>query len=191
MIVTKSEFREMFGFKHASEISRLLKNKTIVANESGMIDLDDKINKKFVANRKKEEKKKQLQNQEKENLTTSKTGKGKDESQIGIEIELLNQKLAEQKQKATLLDLKIAKETKEVIETTVLNKTLMTIFNQLFQNLAELPSIYIDDIVTIVKTEKNPKEQAVKFLTDKIIQQIQSSLDVAENAAKKHYSGNE
>lgn len=182
MIVTKSEFREMFGLKHASEVSRLLKNKTIVANDSGMINLDDKPNKKWVANRKKESKKTL------EPPKTTSTAKGKDDSQIGIEIELLNQKLAEQKQKATLLDLKIAKETKEVVETAVLDKVLMTIFNQMFQNLAELPSIYIDDIVTIVKTEKNPKEQAVKFLTDKIIQQLQGSLDVAENAAKKHYS---
>ena len=85
-------------------------------------------------------------------------------------IELLNQKLTEQRAKAKLLDLKIAKETKEVVKTEVLEKSLMLIFNQLFQNLAELPSTYIDDVVTIIKTSETPKEQTVKFLTDKIIQ---------------------
>lgn len=188
MIVTKTEFKEMFGYKYASEISRLLKRKTIVENDSGMINLDDKVNKKFVKNRKKELKQKESEGQIGQSKTSTKTIKTKDESQIGIEVELLNQKLKAQQQQATLLDLKIAKETKEVVETAVLDKVLMTIFNQLFQNLAELPSIYVDDIVTIIKTEKNPKEQTVKFLTDKIIQHIKSSLDVAENAAKKHYS---
>lgn len=189
MIVTKTEFKEIFGYKHASEVSRLLKTKTIVENESGMINLDDKINKKFAVKRKKELKKKESEEKTGQNKTSeSKSGKTKDESQIGIEVEILNQKLKAQQQQATLLDLKIAKETKEVVETAVLDKVLMTIFNQLFQNLAELPSVYVDDIVTIVKTEKNPKEQTVKFLTDKIIQHIKSSLDVAENAAKKHYS---
>jgi len=183
MIVTKKEFREMFGLKHASELSRLLKNKTIVANESQMIDLDEKTNKKFVANKKREEKKKQAASK-----PETKPTKTKDDSQIGIEIELLNQKLTEQRAKAKLLDLKIAKETKEVVETEVLEKSLMLIFNQLFQNLAELPSTYIDDIVTIIKTSETPKEQTVKFLTDKIIQHLQSSLDVAENMARKHFS---
>ena len=188
MIVTKTEFKEMFGYKYASEVSRLLKRKTIVENDSGMINLDDKINKKFVKERKKELKKKESEQPASGKTTEAKPTKTKDESQIGIEVEILNQKLKAQQQQATLLDLKIAKETKEVVETAVLDKVLMTIFNQLFQNLAELPSIYVDDIVTIVKTEKNPKEQTVKFLTEKIIQHIKSSLDVAENAAKKHYS---
>ena len=65
----------------------------------------------------------------------------------------------------------------------------MMIFNQLFQNLAELPSVYIDDIVSIIRTEKeNPKELTVKFLTEKIIQHIKNALDIAENTARKHYS---
>ena len=126
MIVTKKEFREMFGLKHASELSRLLKNKTIVANESQMIDLDEKTNKKFVANKKREEKKKQAASK-----SEAKPTKTKDDSQIGIDI---------------------------------------------------------DDIVTIIKTSETPKEQTVKFLTDKIIQHLQSSLDVAENMARKHFS---
>lgn len=189
MIVTKTEFREIFNINHASEVSRLLKNKTIVANDSGMIDLEDKKNKKWVAARKKAEKKKQAEKATSEKVSDVKSAITKDESKIGIEVELLNQKLAEQKQKATLLDLKIAKETKEVVETAVLDKVLMMIFNQLFQNLAELPSVYIDDIVSIIRTEKeNPKELTVKFLTEKIIQHIKNALDIAENTARKHYS---
>ena len=189
MIVTKTEFREIFKINHASEVSRLLKNKTIVANESGMIDLEDKKNKKWVTARKKEEKKKAAEQATAEKSSEVKATINKDESKIGIEVELLNQKLTEQRQKATLLDLKIAKETKAVVETAVLDKVLMMIFNQLFKDLAELPSIYIDDVVSIIRTEKeNPKELTVKFLTEKIIQQIKNALDVAENAARKQYS---
>lgn len=189
MIVTKTEFREIFKIKHASEVSRLLKNKTIVENDSGMIDLEDKKNKKWAAARRKEEKKKEAEQATAEKSSAVNETLNKDSSKIGIEVEILNQKLNEQKQKATLLDLKIAKETKEVVETAVLDKVLMLIFNQLFKDLAELPSIYIDDIISIVKTEKeNPKELTVKFLTEKIIQHIKTALDVAENASRKQYS---
>ena len=41
----------MFGFKHASSVSHLLGDGTIVENDAGMIDLDDKKNKKWVLKR--------------------------------------------------------------------------------------------------------------------------------------------
>lgn len=48
MLVTKSKFKEMFGYKDLSCISRLLKKGTIVANENGKIDLEDKKNKRWL-----------------------------------------------------------------------------------------------------------------------------------------------
>ena len=52
MIVTKSEFKEMFEYKDWSSVSHLIRKKTIVANKEEMIDLDDKINKEFIKKRK-------------------------------------------------------------------------------------------------------------------------------------------
>lgn len=181
-IVTKKEFSEMFDYKHVSSVSHLIADGKIEADENGMINLDSKKNKKWVKAKEKELAKKTIEppqvNEE----------PAKDEpGNIGLEIQILNEKLNERQKKTTLLDLKIAKERKEVVETEVLNRVIMTVFDTLFKNLAELPSIYVDDIVSMVKSSKTPKETLVKFLTDKIISHIRSSLDVAENTAKKYY----
>lgn len=180
MILTKTEFRAMFGYTHASQVSRLIANGSIVITDNKRIDLDDPVNKKWAKTRKNELKEARI-------TPNEAPVQQKSEDQLSLEIEVLNQKVKTQKQQSTLLDLKIAKEKREVIETEVLNKVLITVFNALFQNLAELPSIYVDDLIAIIKTNNSPKEQFVKFLTDKILSQIQSSLDVAENAAQKHY----
>lgn len=181
--VTKKEFSEMFGYKHVSSVSHLVADGKIEADESGMINLDSKKNKKWV--KAKEKELKQKRNTETP-LPVPEPKNQKDDSQIGIEIEILNQKLNERQKKTTLLDLKIAKERKEVVETEVLNRVIMTVFDTLFKNLAELPSIYADDIFSIVKSSTS-KEKLVSFLTDKIISHIRSGLDVAENTAKKFY----
>ena len=165
MIVTKKEFQKMFGFNDASSVSHLLRDEKIVANDAGMIDLDHKTNKKWAKAREKTLIKRQKAETQTEEPPKTKEGK----NQIGTEIELLNQRLLERQKKTTLLDLKIAKERKEVIETEVLNRVIMTVFDSLFKNLAELPSVYIDDIVSTVKSSNAPKEKLVKFLTDKII----------------------
>lgn len=182
--VTKKEFSELFGYKHVSSVSHLIADGKIEADESGMINLDSKKNKKWVKAKEKELKQKQNNDAP---VAVEPPKNQKDDNQIGIEIEILNQKLSERQKKTTLLDLKIAKERKEVVETEVLNRVIMTVFDTLFKNLAELPSIYVDDIVSMVKSSKTPKETVVKYLTDKIISHIRSSLDVAENTAKKYY----
>jgi len=64
---------------------------------------------------------------------------------------------------------------------------MANIFDSLSQNLPEIPAIYADDIINIIKSDKNPKENIVKFLTDKIISQIRSSLENAENTTRKYY----
>lgn len=174
----------MFDYKHVSSVSHLIADGKIEADESGMINLDSKKNKKWVKAKEKELAKKQTQESPAEPETPSKQ---EAEGNIGLEIQILNEKLNERQKKTTLLDLKIAKERKEVVETEVLNRVIMTVFDTLFKNLAELPSIYVDDIVGMIKSSKTPKETVVKFLTDKIISHIRSSLDVAENTAKKYY----
>ena len=75
----------------------------------------------------------------------------------------------------------------ELFEIEVVNKAMANIFDSLSQNLPEIPAIYADDIINIIKSDKNPKENIVKFLTDKIISQIRSSLENAENTTRKYY----
>jgi len=48
MVITKSKFQVMFGFKYLSSITDMLNRGTIAANEDGMIDLEDKKNKRWV-----------------------------------------------------------------------------------------------------------------------------------------------
>lgn len=182
--VTKKEFSEMFGYKHVSSVSHLIADGKIEAEPDGTINLDsNKKNKKWVKAKQKELKNKQLPEPQTE---TEVPKDNKPDSGIGLEIQILNEKLNERQKKTTLLDLKIAKERKEVVETEVLNRVIMTVFDTLFKNLAELPSIYADDIFSIVKSSTS-KEKLVSFLTDKIISHIRSGLDVAENTAKKYY----
>ena len=46
MILTKSEFRDEFGFKNLSSVSNLLKSKSIVETADGLIDLSNKKKKR-------------------------------------------------------------------------------------------------------------------------------------------------
>lgn len=181
--VTKQEFSKLFNYKHVSAVSHLIADGKIEAEPDGTINIDtNKKNKKWIKAKERELKKKQIEPPAEPEPTKSE----KPENEIGLEIQILNEKLNERQKKTTLLDLKIAKERKEVVETEVLNRVIMTVFDTMFKNLAELPSIYADDIFSIVKSSSS-KEKLVSFLTDKIISHIRSGLDVAENTAKKYY----
>jgi hypothetical protein len=179
---TKKEFSEEFGYKHVSAVTHLIADGKIETEPDGTIKDSNKKNAKWIKARRKELKKKELQ----ETPPAPDKPTKQEPGNIGLEIQILNEKLNERQKKSTLLDLKIAKERKEVVETEVLNRVIMTVFDTLFKNLTELPSIYADDIFSIVKSSKS-KEELVKFLTDKIISHIRSGLDVAENTAKKYY----
>lgn len=180
MILTKTEFSNEFKFNSLSSVSHLLKAGTIVANNDGLIDTNDKRNKAWIKRRRtelKKEKKEKLQQQKQQ----------KPETQLNLEIDLLNSKLNEKRNRNKLLDLKIKKESGEVIETSVLNRVLIMIFDDFFKNLAEFPTSYASDIIDIVKAEENPKEKLIEFLTEHIISNIKNGLENTRKAAKKYY----
>lgn len=51
-IVTKTEFKNMFNIVWLSSVSHLLKNKIIVTNSDGLIEMENEINKVYITNRK-------------------------------------------------------------------------------------------------------------------------------------------
>lgn len=175
MLITKSEFRDQFGYGDLSSVSHLLSDKSIVATDEGKIDLDDPINKKFIKKRQKK-----LKEQQKKEAEA-------DAVQLQIETELSDQRLLERKHKNTLLEIKIAKEKGEVIETALLSKVVNIVFESMFKQLTEMPLSVADQVIDIVRTEDEPKEVIVKFLVDTITAHIQSGLKLAESTAKKYY----
>lgn len=181
MLLTRSEFQKEFRFTSASSVSKLITGGKIAVNDDGYIDTNSKENKGWVSKRRAE-----LRKQKKEAKAAAQ-GTGKSQTQLSLELDILTAKLDEKKRRTELLDLKVQKEKKEVIETDVLNRVLIMIFDDLFKNLAEFPNNYASEIINIVKAEKEPKEKLIEFLTDHIITNLKTGLDNTRKAAKKYY----
>lgn len=184
MLVTKTEFKEKFGYKDLANVSYFIRKGTIVVNDGGLIDLDNRTNKKFIKARQEK-----LTNQ-KNTQTVEQEPETKTDNQIHLDINELNHKILSNQlaeKRATLLELRIKKEAKELIEVEVMEKVMMLIYDSLFQNILEAPSAYVDDIQNIFKVDKNPKETFIKFFTEKLTSQLQSSIDIAGNKARKLY----
>lgn len=182
MILTKSEFRDEFGFKNLSSVSNLLKSKSIVETADGLIDLSNKKNKKWAAARRKELEEKRIKEEQKKEEKAE-----RENQQSGLEFDILNQRLNERLKKNQLLDIKIAEANKEVIGVDVLNRVITTVFDSLFKELSELPSITADEIVNMVQAEKSPAEKVTTYLTDRILKALKTALNTAEKKAKKYY----
>ncbi len=184
MKVTKRQIQEMFCFNHLQYVTQLLKKGTIIADDAGMIDLENKKNKRWAKARTAKlakNKNLQLDEQEQEKQTIEHSQMAYNQLHIGLS----NQNLIEKR--AKLLELRIAKEAKELIEVEVMEKVMMMVFDALFQNIREAPSAYVDDIQNIFKIDKEPRETFIKFFTDKLTSHIQSSIDIACNKARKYY----
>ena len=69
----------------------------------------------------------------------------------------------------------------------VLNRVITTVFDSLFKELSELPSITADEIVNMVQAEKSPAEKVTTYLTDRILKALKTALNTAEKKAKKYY----
>lgn len=175
MLITKSEFRDKFGYTDSSSVSHLLGDGSIVATDEGKIDLDHPVNKKFIKQRQKKLKERAKKDAEFE------------AKQLKLETDLSDQRLLERQYKNTLLELKIAKERGEVIETAVLIKVVNVTFGTLFRQLSEMPLNIVDQIVDYVRVDKEPREKIIKLLVDSITANLQSGLKLAENTAKKYY----
>ena len=182
MLLTKTEFCNEYEFNALSSVTQLIKNGNIVTTKDGYIDTNQKENKKWIAKRKNELKDKHAK-EEKEQQNRQARG----DAQLSLEIDLLNAKLDEKTKRNNLLDLKIKKETNAMVETSILNRVLIMIFDDFFKNLTEFPVNYASEIIDIVRAEKEPKEKLVEFMTDFIITNIKKSLDNTKKAAKKYY----
>ena len=182
--LTKEEFAKELKFTDMSPVYRLIREKKIVLNNDGLIDMFDKINAKYIENRRKFLSKKNNIQQETE-VKQVKCQKSAD--QLALEIDLLNARLEEKKQKSELTRIKIAKENREVVETEVLNRCIQETFGEMIKRLTEIPSVYAIDIIKMIKSEENPKELVVEFLTQKITNTLKLGLQAAKTAAKKYY----
>lgn len=186
MILTKSEFQKEFGFKNPSSVSNLLKAKSIVVRSDGLIDLDDKKNKAWVKKRRKklnedktsEPKVKEKPIQQKLEIDTQKGN---------LQSDILNQKFIEAQKKNALLDLKLSKENKDVIDSEVLKKIINSVFGALFKQFADFGINNSEEIINLVLNNENPKELLTEFITEKILTSLQSALDISEQQCNKYY----
>lgn len=178
MLITKSEFRDKFGYADLSSVSHLLSDEVIIANDEGKIDTEDPTNKKFIKKRLKKLKEQQKKDDAFESV------------QLKIESQLAQQRLLEREHKNTLLKMKIAKESGEVVDAAVLSKVVNITFGTLFKQLTEMPLNIVDQVVDFARLENDPRERIVKLMTDSITSSIQSGLKLAETTAKKYYEQN-
>ena len=175
MLITKSEFRDKFGYGDSSSVSHLLSGGSIVANDEGKIDTEHPVNKKFIRQRQKKLKEQAKKDADQEAV------------QLKFEQDLSRQRLLEREHKNALLEIKIAKERGEVIETAVLSKVVNVTFGTLFKQLSEMPLNIADQIIDYVRVDEEPREKIVKLMVDSITSTIQSGLKLAESTAKKYY----
>ena len=187
MILTKEEFQQYFEYNSLPAVHRLIREGKIVARGDGTIDTDAKENKEFCQKRKQKIDKKNAAKPAKK--TEAKPANIKTADQLSLEIDILNSKLEERASRVELLNLKIAKEKGQLIETDVLNRCIRAAFDDMIKSLTEFPNIYASEVIGIVKAEENPKEILVEYLTQKITSTIKMGLENARQAARKYYKG--
>lgn len=187
MILTKEEFQKQFEYNSLPAVHRLIREGKIKARSDGMIDTEDSENQEFCQKRKLKIDKKNAVKPAKK--TETKTANIKSADQLSLEIDILNSKLEERTSRVELLNIKIAKEKGQLIETDVLNRCIRMAFDDMIKSLTEFPNIYASEIIGIVKAEENPKEILVEYLTQKVTSSIKMGLENARQAAKKYYKG--
>lgn len=184
MILTKKEFKERFKYSNVEAVHRLIRDGKIDVQEDGNIDTNaTEKNKEFCSKRDKK-----IQRDEKKNKKekTPKTTKTLD--QLSLDIKLMNSKLEESQRRVELMNIKAQKEKGELVETDVLSQCVKMAFDSMIKSLVELPNVYSNDIIGIVKADEyNSREILVEYLTQKITSCIKTGLDNAKKAAKKYY----
>lgn len=186
MILTKDEFKQEYEYDNSS-VCRLIKKKQLILDKKGMIDTENETNKELVKKRKARlQKSKKTKKQKKEEKSTPKNQKS--EQQISLEFDLLSAKFQKASQENALLTLKIAKEKGELIETEVLNRVILNVFEALFKTLTDLPHTKADEIIALVKINENPKEALVKLLSDDIINSLKDGLANAKEITQKYFN---
>lgn len=186
MILTKEEFLKEFEYNSLPAVHRLVREGKLKLNDDDMIDTLE--NEEFCKTRKEKLKNKK----EKRNKTATTPKKtAKTEDQLILDIDMFNARLSENRAKAELLSLKVAKEKGKVVETNVLNTVIRLTFDDMIKTLTEFPNIYAMEIINIVHAEENPKEILVEYLTNKITESLKMGLNNAKQAAKKYYKDEE
>ena len=186
MKLTKEEFIKQYEYRGERAFYRLVKDKKIVLNENGEFD-DSLEENREICQKRRERLGKQKQKKGKEETAKAGGKNQKSADQLSLEIDILNAKLEDINNRSELTKIKIQKEKREVVETTVLNKVIKYAFQEMMQSLTEFPSVCASEIIELVQAEKEPKEALIKYLTSNITATIKAGLENARTAAKKYY----
>lgn len=186
MILTKEEFKEEFGYNSLPAVHRLIRENKIKTRPDGTIDTNAKENKAWCKKRREKIGKQAAKGTKtQEEKPTGK--KQKPEAQLNLELDILNEKYEQAQKQNRLLDLKITKEQGDTISTGVLNRCIISTFDEMFKGLADIPNIYASDVVDIVQSSESPKEAVAEYLTSKIVSALKMGVDCAKKTAKKYY----
>lgn len=186
MILTKEEFQREFEYNSLPAVHRLIREKKIEDRSDGMIDTETEKNKEWCLKRWEKIKKRATKGTKtQEEKPTGK--KQKPEAQLNLELDILNEKYEQAQKQNRLLDLKITKEQGDTISTGVLNRCIISTFDEMFKSLADIPNIYASDVVDIVQSSDSPKEAVAEYLTSKIVSALKMGLDCAKKTTKKYY----
>lgn len=172
---SKSEFAKHYN-KRASWVSNLIKAKKIKINNSNLIDDENPTNKIFIENYSKG--------------TEKETAKGIEEIQtidsISLEMQLLQEKVTERQQKNQLQQLKLASAQKQIVEYEVLSSIVIEVFEQMFKELTIFPEVTAPEIIALTVSQQATKEQLANYLTSKILEVLNRSLDKAKKVIEKN-----
>jgi len=187
-IISKSELAKMLEVG-APRISNLLNGGYIVENKDGKINLNHPLNKKYLKNREtnvvkhnpyKDIPKETLMASADEEILNT-------EDKAKVELALLNARLENQLKDNALLDIKIAALKKELVETEIMNKVIMSSFDFLFKELVEMPFNIVKEVVDIVKTGVDVENAVIELMTTAVNEKINEAIKGSEKAVNKFY----
>jgi phage terminase Nu1 subunit (DNA packaging protein) len=111
------------------------------------------------------------------------------QSKAELDREHLKLKIQETKKKNQLSDLKFLKESGEVIEVDLMQKTMYKCFDVFFKSLLELPSNTMDEMLAVINSAEDgeKKAQAIEFLSKQIKEILEDGLEKSKNEMEKVY----
>lgn len=159
--ITKAELARLFNVNQ-SRINALLNEKQIVETDDGFIDLDDPHNQNCIE-RRKTTVPKYTGVPTKEELIDADETEDKKSSEENKD-PLYDEKVAKYKKENELLELRLKKEKRDLIDTKQLNQILMRSYEIFFNLLMETPYNIIDELRDIILTNSNKNNEDLQLL---------------------------
>ena len=167
-----------------NRITKLIADGKLVVNAKNKIDTEDEHNKRYLEFERAENRRKFYKADDEEVQEPSEEDLEIVKSKYKLEVEYLKERTLKEKTNNKILNLKLRREKREVVDTDTLNRVILHSYDFLFKNILEMPSLIVDEMLDISKKE-DPRNLVIKFLTKKLDRILRDSLDSAKKGMIK------